>query len=362
MRHKFRVSFTLSFCLAVGFLAAEEETSPEEAAVFKGNFIIVPTVSSSPGFGNSLGSVAVWFFDPDKTDTNSPPSSVTAVGSYSDTDSYFTGLFGQIYLNEDQWRLQPGLAHGRVNSELDIPGLGDVAYETQFSGLFMRAQRRVYQDWYGGLQVMFQDTQYEEGNPASAEYFDLYDIEDTQNIKLGLLLSYDSREHLRYPMAGQEGQLAVIFAPDGWNDDGGYYVTEGHVTSFHQVGAAQVLALKVYGKSIPDDAPYFEKPTLGQRGDIRGYTPGEIVGDKLLSSQLEWRSFFTPLIGGVVFGGAAGIWEGDLTDVEGDDVYWSYGLGLRIRLQKENRMNFRIDYAWGEDDQDGFYVGVGEAF
>jgi hypothetical protein len=40
----------------------------------------------------------------------------------------------------------------------------------------------------------------------------------------------------------------------------------------------------------------------------------------------------------------------------------SGGAGIRFRLNQENRVNFRVDYAIGENDQDGFYVGVMEAF
>lgn len=38
------------------------------------------------------------------------------------------------------------------------------------------------------------------------------------------------------------------------------------------------------------------------------------------------------------------------------------GLGLRITLNQANRMNLRFEYAWGDDDEEGRYVGMGEAF
>ena len=37
-------------------------------------------------------------------------------------------------------------------------------------------------------------------------------------------------------------------------------------------------------------------------------------------------------------------------------------MGVRFRLNVENRINFRVDYAWGENDEEGLYVSVGEAF
>jgi hypothetical protein len=38
------------------------------------------------------------------------------------------------------------------------------------------------------------------------------------------------------------------------------------------------------------------------------------------------------------------------------------GVGLRYTLSVENRLNFRLDYAWGEDDEPGFHISKGEAF
>lgn len=56
-------------------------------------------------------------------------------------------------------------------------------------------------------------------------------------------------------------------------------------------------------------------------------------------------------------------------EMRAGDLYWTVhplslqavGLGLRWRLTEKFRVNFRVDYAWGKDD-DVLLISVGEAF
>ncbi len=323
------------------------------------SFVVAPAISSSPGFGNGLGAVGLYFFKPNADDEVSPPSTITAVGMYSDTDSYFAGAFGKFHLKEDQWRLTVGVPSGRINSSLDVGGPQNARFENNFYAVFLEAQRKISGPWYSGFRVMSIDQSYTAKNEAGNQYFALYDIQDTRNGKFAGVISYDSRDDQRYPESGTYGEGVLSYAPDNWSDSGEYYVAEASAASFFQIINDQILAVQLKGKTVPDEAPYFERPTLGSRGDLRGYTPGEYVGDHSLLLQLEYRMRFTKRLGAVVFGGGAGLWDDSFTS---DDLYWNYGTGIRIRMQEQNRVNFRIDYAIGENDQDGWYVSVSEAF
>jgi hemolysin activation/secretion protein len=96
---------------------------------------------------------------------------------------------------------------------------------------------------------------------------------------------------------------------------------------------------------------------------LRGYVSGNIVGDKLMDAQFEYRWQCAERWWLVGFAGVAAVYDGQLDDVGSDDLYSSGGLGFRFRLHPQQRVNFRVDYAWGEgDENDGFYVSLREAF
>ncbi|GEM_PF-3683229 len=347
MKHPFRLLILLSL-FSVYLLAEENRPS----------FVAAPAVSSSPGFGNGLGVVGLMFFRPEASDQVSPNSTLTLIGLYSDTDSFFLGAFAPLYLKEDRWRVTPGLVSGRVKSDLNVGLPQNAKFENEFLGSFLKVLRRVQGDWYAGVQVMLIDQKYRAQNPAGELYFEQFGVEDTTSGVLSAVVAMDSRNDQRYPTGGQNLELTLGYAPEGLAEEEAYTTSQLMFSSFHPV-KKQVFAWQTFAKTVSDDAPYFERPTLGQRGDLRGYTPGELIGDHSISLQAEIRAFFTPRLGGVVFGGVGALWEDDLSS---DDLYPSYGLGLRLRIQEENKVNFRIDYAVGEQDQDGWYISVSEAF
>jgi hypothetical protein len=100
---------------------------------------------------------------------------------------------------------------------------------------------------------------------------------------------------------------------------------------------------------------------LGRRNDLRGYTPGEYVGRNIIAAQAEYRWMFARRWGVVGFGGVAALYDGGLNSITSDQVFPGGGGGVRFVLHEENRVNFRVDYARGADD-DGLYVSIGEAF
>lgn len=304
----------------------------------------------------------MYFFKTQKGSTNNPASSITAVGMYSDTDSYFLGLFGQTYWKEDTWRINAGVAHPRINNDFNIDQLGSVEFTTTVIAAFARVERRVYGDFFLGLKGTLMDVSYTDPNAAATNYFQIADVEDSTSGQLGVLASHDTRDHVRYPTTGNQAELGWTAAPEEWGALSSYYITEGFVNQYVSFVERQVLAMRAFGRFTPSGTPYSGLSTLGRFGDLRGYTAGENVAENLIALQAEYRMMFTKKLGGVAFAGVAQLYDGSFKNTTSDDFYPSGGIGLRYTLNMENKMNFRFDYAWGSDDEEGFYVSVGEAF
>lgn len=329
----------------------------------KSDFAVAPVFTSSPAFGNGLGAVGIYFLpgDEEADGERLPTSTLTAVGMYSDTDSYFLGLFGTWYLNKDTRRVQAGLIDLRTRNRFDIPELGDTRFDTNITGAFVQFQEQLLADTFFGIHVGTFSTRYKEGNEASRLYFEIYDVEDQDSGFFGLNMTYDTRDHERYPSSGAlaEPKLSIFLEDLGAERD--YFVIDADYNRYIPTTDRSVFAMRVYGRFTPKDTPYVGLSTLGQRSDLRGYVSGEKVANNLAAAQVELRHFFTPRWGAVVFGGVAALWDtGD--SIESDQVYGSYGLGIRFRINKEQKLNFRVDYAWVEEDEEGLYVSVREAF
>ena len=122
---------------------------------------------------------------------------------------------------------------------------------------------------------------------------------------------------------------------------------------------ASVLAVRAAGRFAVGDVPFYGQSFLGAGPDLRGYAVGTVRGDNLLAAQAEYRRELFWRLGAVAFGGVGTVFD-ELSQLDSAEAFPSAGFGLRLLLEKDNHVNFRVDFAWG-DGQDAIYVSVGEA-
>lgn len=354
--------------LARGVFAAEAETNQvalaEEAEEPRSRpWIAAPLVYSNPAFGNGFGGVGMYFFRPDPFDTVSPASMVSLVGLYSDTDSYFAGLFAKAFLKEDLWRVAGGGVNGKINNEFEIEGFNqNVEFTTLVNAVFTRIDRRIAGNYFLGGMAGIVDINYKEGNDASKIYFDLFNVEDNLSGQFAIIGFHDSRDDVRYPENGNYSEATLSVVPEWLGSVEGYHALELFANQYASMFERQVLALRAYGRFTPSGTPYSGLSSLGRQSDLRGYTMGEKVAENLITLQAEYRWFLTRRFGVVGFAGISELYNGSFGNINSDTYYPGAGLGFRYMLSEENKMNFRFDYAWGSRDERGFYIGVGEAF
>ena len=66
------------------------------------------------------------------------------------------------------------------------------------------------------------------------------------------------------------------------------------------------------------------------------------------------------MLGLAVFGGVGSVAK-TLSQFKTNEIHYDYGVGLRIRVNKKENTNIRIDYGFTKDSQ-GLYVVFAEAF
>lgn len=184
-----------------------------------------------------------------------------------------------------------------------------------------------------------------------------YTVELAQ-LRLGA--EWDSRSDEFYPRDGMLASSTADVANAIFGSDRDYVAYELAFNGYRSIGERHVLAWRAAGRTAWGDPPFFALPWYGSGVDLRGYAPGTYIGRTLAAAQAEWRWQATRRLGLAAFGGVGGVW-GDPGAFEQDDFLPAGGVGLRWRLTDEFRVNFRLDYAWGKDD-DVLLIAVGEAF
>ena len=63
----------------------------------------------------------------------------------------------------------------------------------------------------------------------------------------------------------------------------------------------------------------------------------------------------------MAFAGVGDVFGSDASDVSLDELKYSYGLGLRFLFNRQEKINLRADFGFGQDTR-GVYFGLEEAF
>ncbi len=81
----------------------------------------------------------------------------------------------------------------------------------------------------------------------------------------------------------------------------------------------------------------------------------------MAAAQLEYRSPFVHRVGLVAFGGAGAIGD-EWSALSDARVLPTYGGGVRVQIDPQQRTTVRVDYGRGRDSSSGLYIGFNQAF
>jgi outer membrane protein assembly factor BamA len=359
------IPMALWITMLVALLCFPLETDAEEGMQEQPkskNYAVAPIVVSNPSVGSGAGATGMFFYDVGDNGEGQPRSSAQLVGAYTHTDSYFVGLLNSLHVLQDRMRSKAGLFHATINNEYRDPLGGEADFATDVLAAYAQLTCRIQGDWFLGLQGLVSDVQYRPDTPQDADYLERVGAEDTTSGGIGPVVSYDSRDNIHYPTSGTLAEMKGFYKPSSWGNAADYAVGDLVINHFIPLRDDRVLALRFSGRTGTDDTPYSDKSRLGQGSDLRGFKSGEISGLTLLSGQVEHRWQLTERWGAVAFGGLAKLWDDDLEALITEDLYYSIGAGIRFMLNTDQKINFRIDAAVGNDDNKGIYVGIREAF
>ena len=328
------------------------------------NYAVAPILVSNPAIGNGIGVTGMYFFDIGKSNPKGPRSLIQPLAAYTDTQSYFGGLLSSLYLRDDHIRSTFGLFGAKVNNEYrdPRPGRSDAKFAAHLGAFYAQMQFRVKAHLFLGGQFRLVNTRFSPEDEASRDYLEFVGAEDKTNAGVGPVLTYDTRDNIHSPRSGTLTAVRAFSMFKGLGSEETYHTIEGEFNRYQQLVPGHVFALRAYGRTGTSNTPYSDKSRLGMRSDLRGFKSGEIIGLTLADVQAEYRCQFRPRWGVVVFGGIAKLWDDDTREIIREDYYYSGGVGLRFMINTKERINFRVDFAIGNGDNQGFYMGIREAF
>lgn len=224
-----------------------------------------------------------------------------------------------------------------------------------------RVLRQVRKSLFIGPQYRYNylyDIEYEPENLVDDTPF-IYSGAGT-NSGLGFSTIYDTRNNVLNASKGVFLQFSTFFHGDALGGDFNFNRYTLDLRRYWMLNNGDVIAAQYFGEFNTGDIPFREMAQLGGENIMRGYYNGRFRDDQQMAVQVEYRKQVIPWLGFTTFG-AYGDVSDDIGNFEIGDFKYAVGAGLRIMVNKADRLNIRIDYGLG-DDTNGFYFAIAEAF
>jgi len=327
------------------------------------------------GFAGVISANAAFFTNIHNHEQENISSILTSL-AYTSHNQIIFPIQSNIWIKSNKYNLLTDWRYLKYPSE--TYGLGghtklDSGYSLTYSYLKLHQTFlfRIGKELYAGLGIdldHFWNIQEIDPTTSQTDYrrYGFHTEETASGISLNLL--FDSR---RNPINPQKGLFAnIIFKPKfiflGSTSNWQSLLVE--VRSYQKVprGSGNILALWSYNWfTVGGTPPYLLLPSTGWdefSNTGRGYIQGRFRGRNMLDQEAEYRFVITPngLFGGVVFVNAESFT--DMGSNRFEVISPGAGIGIRVKLNKFSRTNVALDYAWGSQGSQGFFVNLGEVF
>lgn len=177
-------------------------------------------------------------------------------------------------------------------------------------------------------------------------------------------ITIETRDSFVYPRNGFFLEALYYIYPS-WNGNSfGFQQLRVDVRKYFPMklmSDIDALAFQFTANVNTGDVPFKDMAEIGGASMMRGYYTGFYRYRNLYAFQAEYRAHIWNRFG-------INIWAGGALA----STHWynffenalkpNAGIGLRIMMNRQDRLNVRIDQGFGKENQKGFYLDISEAF
>jgi len=354
----------------------------------------LPIIAYSPDTGGMFGAAAIFFYGPDvgipEEQRQGFRNNTAAVNAIVTTNGSWIGaVSGTNYLRDERYRWDNAVYGNRAPGVFF--GIGDDAddletYQAETVGGETKFSRQVVNNLFVGPLYQYERTRILEtdddgalagsggagadgstatgGTANGGIASDDDTILGSEGITVvsgpGIAVIWDSTGGAFWPTRGARADAEVRTFPEitGSTTDFGLYRLR--YVQYIPVGNRHVLAVQGRFRGSWGDVPFQHLPSIGGDGVMRGLLSGRYRDTVAAIAGAEYRVPVGRSLGIVAFGSVGQVGPDaasmDLTDLKG-----AVGLGFRVALNREQKLNLRIDIAVSPDGL-APYVNMGEAY
>lgn len=179
----------------------------------------------------------------------------------------------------------------------------------------------------------------------------------------GISIRHDTRDDIFYPTKGHFIKFeAVVYPETGFNKYhfNNFMVDYRYLCSI--INTKNIIAYQAFFNSTDGSiVPFYELKKIGGDAALRGIHARRYIDKHAFYMQAEYRRFLFWRFNGVVFCGLGDV-AARIPEFSIKTLKYNYGLGLRYKLLKDEKINLRFDIGFSSDKQFGIYIEAKESF
>lgn len=337
--------------------AIKSDAEPDQDEIKKESpWLLMPTFSSDPKVGTSLGAIAGYLI---KLDPKSTSSMIGASATYSSTDSIVGGAFSRLYWDEDNKRLNLFAGGGKINNDYsDFLGSGlPVSTTDEMKAVFGRYMQAISGNWFVGIQAVYSNYLIVGDDFRTQEILKLLGLTGFDSVALGLVGQLDSRDNQNMPTQGRSFLIHNFAYREKLGGEQSFDTLNMEYKQYFPHHKANVLAVRANGRWT-SDAP----PGGYSSVSLRGYTRGQYLAPYSATLEAEERWHIKGRFGLNAFMGITCLYGDKKNCNDKENLFPSAGIGGQITIKESEKMVLTMDFAKGKSDNSGFYMRFGQAF
>ena len=328
----------------------------------------LPSVFYSPETRLGFGGFIYAYFNTNKSNLINKKSNAQSYLSYTINKQFSFENDYQIWLKSNKYYLTGGLDYSRFPEF--FYGISNDAKESDrvmvsFDVIKVRSKNLIQLDrnLYGGFYYQY-ETLYNLDMKLKDPMASMCEVvkggEGYTASGIGPILIYDKRDNPLNPAQGSYIESSfqyfdkTIGSPYKFNS----FVFD--VRKYYTIYKKLISNSNLYVNLNKGNVPYRMLATIGGARFLRGYYRGRFRDNNMVVLQQEFRMPIYKWLGLAVFGGVGSV-ANRVNDFRKNEIHYDYGCGLRIRVNKKENTNIRIDYGITKDSQ-GIYLIFAEAF
>lgn len=345
----------------------KNDTTPNKDGIF-----LFPLLYYTPDTRLAAGAVGVYYFNTAKDysfNENTPPtrlSFVKLLADYTQNRQFDAWSSWNIFTNEEKFLIKGEVRYRNFPDR--FYGIGNASQKESMErysydlfhlkGLLMR---QVWPSFFAGIDFQYaNEFNFKLSENGILDQGNIIGYKGGVGTGIGGVITYDTRDNVVNAYEGHLFELSSYWNSSNLGGDFNFFNLNAIFNKYWEVHSNHILALNVSARFNFGNVPFLEMATVGGDDLLRGYANNRFRDRHFIGGQIEYRFPFWKRFGMVTFIGLGDVFASP-SDLSLQTVKFSFGAGLRFSVNTKERLNLRLDYGIGRNN-DAFYIMLTEAF